>query len=168
MIAGNNQDELVLMPLNDKSQNGNCGVRFDSSSEWRWTKRTCSALFRILGQYYNEVWFPTVINEWSELYFRCNYAADYWQRRESWLAGDPEVRAAVLAEIDRHRCRFDKVRQERRLQAERDKCDPGNIDLASVYGTDDNEEAVRVGRRVKFKYKKLGPGRIRFMYDSIQ
>ncbi|XP_060846703.1 uncharacterized protein LOC132926368 [Rhopalosiphum padi] len=105
-------------------------TRFEDSVEWKWTKCTSESLFRTLGRFYDETWFPTVINEWCELYYRCNYETDYWQHRDEWLAGDEEVRLAVWAEVLRHRDQHDANQSE--------QCD---IDLMHV---DDRVDAAKI------------------------
>lgn len=76
---------------------------FEDSVEWESTKSTAGCLFQTLGQYYNQPWFSTVVNEWSMLYYQCNHEADYWRYRDEWLAGDEEIRLTVWSEIIRHR-----------------------------------------------------------------
>lgn len=87
--------------------------RFADTDEWRKTKCTAAGLFRTLARHYDETWFPTVINEWSALYYRCNYSGSYWPYRDQWLAGDKEVRLEVWTEILRYRSKYDKRRRER-------------------------------------------------------
>lgn len=96
--------------LNNYGRSG----RFEDSLEWRWTKPTCTGLFRVLGRYYDEMWFPTVIKEWCLLYYQSNHTAHYWQYRDEWLTGDEEVRMAVWYQILRHRSEFDRKRSTRR------------------------------------------------------
>jgi len=79
------------------------GLCFEDSTEWQSTKSIAACLFRALGQHYDEPWFPTVINEWSALYYQCSHACDYWQGRDEWLAGDEEVRLTVWFEVLDHR-----------------------------------------------------------------
>ncbi|XP_026819399.1 uncharacterized protein LOC113558081 [Rhopalosiphum maidis] len=79
------------------------GPCFEDSAEWQSTKSTAAGLFQALGQHYDEPWFPTVINEWSTLYYQCSHACDYWQCREEWLAGDEEVRLTIWSEVLKYR-----------------------------------------------------------------
>ncbi|XP_025191194.1 uncharacterized protein LOC112591565 [Melanaphis sacchari] len=76
---------------------------FEDSVEWQSTKSTAAGLFRALGRHYDEPWFPTVINEWSALYYQCSHTCDYWRDRDEWLAGDEEVRLTVWSEVLKHR-----------------------------------------------------------------
>ncbi|XP_060856747.1 uncharacterized protein LOC132934463 [Metopolophium dirhodum] len=123
-MNGSDCDEnnaCVLMPLKKKRcprepEEDGCppahAARFEDSVEWKWTKCTSEGLFRTLGRYYDETWFPTAVNEWCQLYYRCNHAADYWCHRDEWLAGDEEIRLAVWAEVLRHRDQHDADRSE--------------------------------------------------------
>jgi len=109
---------------------GQSAARFEDSVEWKWTKCTSESLFRTLGRYYDETWFPTVVNEWCQLYYRCNHAADYWQYKDEWLDGDEEIRLAVWTEVLRHRDEHDASHGE--------QCD---TDLLHV---DDRVDAAKV------------------------
>ncbi|KAE9533501.1 hypothetical protein AGLY_009139 [Aphis glycines] len=92
-VCATEDDDLTLKPVTCP------GPCFEDSAEWQSTKSTAACLFRALGQHYDEPWFPTVINEWSALYYQCSHACDYWQGRDEWLAGDEEVRLTVWSEV---------------------------------------------------------------------
>lgn len=125
--------------------------KFLDSVEWKWTKSTSAGLFRAMGQYYDEIWFPTVIKEWCMLYYRSNHAADYWQYRDEWLSGDEEVRMAIWTEIlkqrDRANRRREQCRQKKCQEEAEGKCkDPDAENLMEMYGVTTEEEAYRVKR----------------------
>lgn len=96
--------DACLLPLRSKG----CTNRFEDSTEWKWTKQTCAGLFRALGRYYDELWFPTVILEWCMLYYRCSHSCDYWQQLDAWLEGDDQVRVAVWSQVLDQRTRRDR------------------------------------------------------------
>lgn len=107
---------------------------FEDSVEWQSTKSAAAGLFRALGQHYDELWFPTVVNEWSALYYQCNHAADYWCARDEWLCGDEEVRLAVWSEVLRHREQHERQLDQlnRNVLCDTGKCNP-NADLMDVH-----------------------------------
>lgn len=132
-----------LAPLNrHRDVEADAGGRrdgFEGSAEWRWTKRTCAGLFRELGRCYDEVWFPTVIKEWSALYYQCNHEADYWRYLDEWTVGDPRVRDAVWLEILTQRSAYDRQREDRQQHLR----DTGNAESMHV----DDEQAQKVNAR---------------------
>ncbi|XP_050528170.1 uncharacterized protein LOC126898273 [Daktulosphaira vitifoliae] len=113
---------------------------FDCTTEWKTAKPICTGLFWVLGKYYDETWFPTVIREWSLLYYQCNHHDDYWQYKNEWLEGDEEVRITIWAEILRHRSAFDKKREERKEQLK--TCGKSDPDLTELDG--DEEKVINM------------------------
>lgn len=149
----NGNDNVYLLPLNNGRQSCACpeseeedngrGKRLEDTPEWKCTKSTAGSLFRLLGRYYDSTWFPTVIREWSLLYYRCNHADRYWQYRDEWLAGDEQVRLTVWSELLRHREKHDRRREEyKKYQLQENKFSP-IIDPLDVRAQT-NQEAARV------------------------
>lgn len=144
------EDDCVDPPqTSDGAEPQNGSSKFKSSVEWKWTKCTSANLFRAMGEYYDELWFPTVIKEWSELYYRCNHTADYWQYKDEWLSGDEEVRMAVWTEILKQRDRAERRREECQQQkcqevAEGKCIDPDAECLMEKYDVATEEDAYKV------------------------
>ncbi|VVC38404.1 Hypothetical protein CINCED_3A011986 [Cinara cedri] len=136
-------------PARDEAEPQHGRAKFKNSVEWKWTKCTCAGLFRIMGEYYDEMWFATAIKEWCLLYYRCNHTADYWQYKDEWISGDEEVRMAVWNEILKQRDRADRRREEcQKLKgqefAEGKSADPDARRIMEMYGVDTEEDAYRV------------------------
>lgn len=152
MFSGSNDD---LVQLNykhrhrsdEQEQRRNCKCAgptltgFEQSAQWDYTKKVCTCLFQSLGQYYDEVWFPTVVKEWCMLYYRCNYEDKYWKFKDEWLAGDEEVRMAIWSDILRYRGKYDQRRMDLR---NRMLVDITQIPSASPQNMNVNEDAARV------------------------
>jgi len=138
------------VPSTDVASGGS--RRFVDSYEWKVTKSTSACLFRTLGRYYDELWFPTVIREWCMLFYQCSYAKtdDYWRYRDQWLAGDEEVRMAMWSEIIRYRGKYSgyrgehvKTLQRNEVQGNAVGCDPGDVDQLTNVDADDKFAEVR-------------------------
>lgn len=101
--------------LGECACNRPAGRKFVDSKEWQWTQEVCNGLFRAFGKYYDEKWFPTIIREWSLLYYQCTHQDDYWERRDEWLAGDEEIRntmwSAILFERTKEGERIDELKK---------------------------------------------------------
>lgn len=137
-FSGKRDDGMCLLPLRTTAPGGSANAhvcrrhpppdqglcrnrgRFEDSYEWKVTKSTGACLFRSLGRYYDELWFPTVIREWCMLFYRCNYAESdcYWQYKDEWLAGDEEVRLAIWSEVILYRGKYGGCQEEREIKAQ--------------------------------------------------
>lgn len=79
------------------------------------------------------------------LYYRCNHTADYWEKKDEWLAGDEEVRLSIWSDILKHRQRFDK-RREMALRDTKNKCvvKAPVQNLMNMYGITDQADLAKV------------------------